>query len=102
MKPENSQIKWNKRKVRKVLGPTLVAIGLIYTYHSHLTGCPRQVILGGWAMGPPFWFILEYGFLFDGKKEDLLEFKHYQSLGRNLWFGFLTFLAAFYLGEWKV
>ena len=58
MKPENAKNKWKKRKFRKVLGPTLVAIGLIYTYHSHLTGCPRQVILGGWAMGPPVWFIL--------------------------------------------
>ena len=52
-------------------------------------------------MGPPVWFILEYGFLFDAKKEDVLDFKHYQSLARNLWFGFLAFLAAFYLGDWN-
>jgi len=92
---------YRKRKVRKVLGPILVAIGLGYTYHSHLTGCPRYVIFGGWAVGPPVWFVFEYWFLFDSKKEDLQSFKHYQCLGRNLWLGFLAYLGAFYLGNWK-
>ena len=92
---------WPKSKIRKLLGPALVAIGLGYTYHSHLTGCPRYVIFAGWAMGPPIWFIIEYWFLFDKNVEDLQSFKHYQSLGRNLWLGFLACLAAFYLGKWN-
>ena len=101
MNSELEKSVWSKRKIRKFLGPVLVAIGLGYTYHSHVTGCPRYIILGGWAMGPPLWFILEFVFLYDPKEEDLQHFKHYQSLGRDLWLGFLVFLAAFYLGDWN-
>ena len=41
---------WAKSKIRKYLGPVLVVVGLAYTYHSHITGCPRYVILraGHW------------------------------------------------------
>ena len=92
---------WNKSRIRKLLGPLLVAVGLGYTYHSHLTGCPRYVIFAGWAMGPPVWFAIEYWFLFDAKVDDLQSFNHYQTLGRNLWLGFLAYLAAFYLGNWN-
>jgi hypothetical protein len=92
---------WSKSSIRKLLGLVLVAVGLGYTYHSHLTGCPRYVILGGWAIGPPVWFVIEYWLLFEAKVEDLQSFKHYQTLGRNLWLGFLTYLAAFYLGNWN-
>ena len=92
---------WNKSRIRKLLGPVLVAIGLGYTYHSHLTGCPRYVIFGGWAIGPPIWFVIEYWLLFDKKIEDLKFFMHYQTLGRNLWLGFLAYLADFYLGNWN-
>jgi len=92
---------WNKSRIRKLLGPLLVAVGLGYTYHSHLTGCPRYVIFAGWAMGPPVWFVIEYWFLFDAKIEDLQSFKNCQTLGRNLWLGFLAYLAAFYLGNWN-
>ena len=101
MNSEAEKNEWCKRKIRKFLGPFLVAIGLGYTYHSHLTGCPRYIILGGWALGPPVWFILESVFLYDSKEEDLQHFMYYQSLGRNLWLGFLVFLAAFYLGNWS-
>ena len=101
MNSEVEKNEWCKKKIRKLLGPFLVAIGLGYTYHSHLTVCPRYIILGGWAMGPPLWFILEFVFLYDPKEEDLQHFKHYQSLGRDLWLGFLVFLAAFYLGDWN-
>ncbi len=52
-------------------------------------------------MGPPVWFVIEYWFLFDAKIEDLQSFKNYQTLGRNLWLGFLAYLAAFYLGNWN-
>ena len=100
----NSELKkniWSKSKIRKLLGIFLVIISLGYTYHSHLTGCPRYIIFGGWAIGPPIWFIFEYWFLFDTEKEDLHSFKYYQTLGRNLWIGFLVYLAAFYLGNWK-
>ena len=101
MNSELEQSVWSKRKIRKFLGPVLVAIGLGYTYHSHLTGCPRYVIFAGWAMGPPVWFAIEYWCLFDAKTEDLQSFNHYQTLGRNLWLGFLAYLAAFYLGKWN-
>jgi hypothetical protein len=92
---------WMKLKIRKYLGSFLVVVGLAYTYHSHITGCPRYVIFAGWALGPPIWFMLEYGLLFDAESEDLNSFRHYQSLCRNLWLGFLAYLAAFYLGHWK-
>ena len=101
MNSELEKSVWSKRKIRKFLGPVLVAIGLGYTYHSHLTGCPRYVIFAGWALGPPLWFAIEYWFLFDAKNEDLQSFNHYQTLGRNLWLGFLAYLAAFYLGNWN-
>ena len=94
--------RWTKPMIRKYLGSFLVVVGLAYTYHSHITGCPRHVIIAGWAMGPPVWFMLEYRFLFEAEKEDLNTFQHYQNLCRNLWLGFLAYLAAFYLGQWTV
>ncbi|SVE48956.1 uncharacterized protein METZ01_LOCUS501810 [marine metagenome] len=95
--------KWTKAKIRKFLGPTLVVLGLFYTYRSHLNACPRELIFAGWAVLPPVWLILEYWLLFDRAEESLADFevfKHGQTLARNLWGGFLIFLAAFYLGEW--
>ena len=95
--------KWTKAKIRKFLGPTLVVLGLFYTYRSHLNACPRELIFAGWAVLPPVWLILEYWLLFDRAEESLTDFevfKHGQTLARNLWGGFLIFLAAFYLGEW--
>ena len=92
---------WKKSEIRKYLGALLVAGGLAYTYHSHITGCPRHVIFAGWALGPPVWFILEYYLLFDPENEDFGTFRHYQGLYRNLWFGFIAYLAAFYLGNWN-
>lgn len=101
----NSEVmnKLIKVKIRKILGPTLALLGLLYTYHSHLDGCPREVIFAGWAILPPIWLILEYWLLFDRTQESLADFesfKHSQTLARNLWGGFLIFLAAFYLGGW--
>jgi hypothetical protein len=93
--------KWTKAKTRRVLGPVLTIIGLFYTYHSHLDGCPREVIFVAWAMLPPIWLIFEYWLLFDSDEKsskDFEEFKHSQSLARNLWIGFLIFLAVYYAG----
>ena len=92
---------WINSKVRKLLGLFIVIIGLGYTYYSHLNGCPHYIIFGGWAIGPPIWFIIEYRILFNAEAEDLHSFKYYQGLCRNLWIGFLVYLAAFYLGSWK-
>ena len=95
--------KWTKPKIRKILGPTLAILGLLYTYRSHLDACPREVIFAAWAILPPIWFILEYWLLFDKAKESLADFeafKYSQGLARNLWGGFLTFLAIFYLAGW--
>ena len=93
--------KWGKQKIRRFLGPTLAIVGLFYTYHSHLDGCPREVIFAAWALLPPIWLILEHWLLFDRNEESLKDFetfKHSQGLARNLWGGFLIFLAAFYSG----
>ena len=95
--------KWTKSKIRKVLGPLLAVLGLLYTYRSHLNECPPGVIFIAWALLPPIWLILEYWLLFDKAKEssvDFEAFKHGQTLARNLWGGFLIFLAVFYLKEW--
>ena len=95
--------KWTKSKIRKILGPALAVLGLLYTYRSHLNACPREIILAAWALLPPIWFILEYWLLFDRNEESLADFeafKHSQALARNLWGGFLIFLAVFYLGGW--
>ena len=95
--------KWTKTRIRKVLGPILAGLGLFYTYRSHLNACPRELIFAGWAVLPPVWLILEYWLLFDRAEESLADFevfKHGQTLARNLWGGFLIFLATFYLGEW--
>lgn len=62
---------WAKSEIRKYLGPVLVFVGLAYTYHSHITGCPRYVIFAGWALGPPVWFILEYGHYLTQKMKTL-------------------------------
>ena len=103
MSNNKTKIKWTKAKIRKILGPVLAILGLLYTYHSHVDGCPREVIFAGWAVGPPIWLIFEYWLLFDKTEESLADFeafKHSQTLARNLWGGFLIFLAAFYLGGW--
>ena len=95
--------KWTKAKIRKILGPALAVLGLLYTYRSHLNACPREIIFAAWAVFPPIWLILEYWLLFDRTEEssvDFKAFKHSQALAKNLWGGFLIFLAVFYLGEW--
>ena len=93
--------KWGKAKIRRILGPTLAIVGLLYTYRSHLNACPREIIFAAWALLPPVWLIFEHWLLFDRNEEsskDFETFKHNQSLARNLWGGFLIFLAAFYSG----
>jgi len=93
--------KWTKAKIRKVLGPTLAIVSLLYTYRSHLNACPREIIFAAWALLPPIWLILEHWLLFDRNEEsskDFATFKHSQSLARNLWGGFLIFLVAYYSG----
>lgn len=95
--------KWTKSKIRKILGPTLAVLGLFYTYRSHLNACPREIIFAAWAVLPPIWLILEYWLLFNRTEESLADFesfKHSQTLARNLWGGFLIFLAVFYLAGW--
>ena len=92
---------WTKLETRKYLGAILIFGGLAYTYYSHITGCPRYVIFAGWALGPPVWFFLEYNLLFDAENEDFRTFRHYQGLCRNLWLGFMAYLAVFYLGHWN-
>ena len=92
---------WAKSKIRRILGPVLVIVGLFYTYHSHLDGCPREIIFLAWALLPPIWLIIEYWLLFDRNEEssrDFEIFKHSHSLARNLWVGFLVFLIAYYSG----
>ena len=94
--------KWTKVKIRKILGPTLAIVGLLYTYRSHLNACPREVIFAAWALLPPLWLILEHWLLFDRDEESLADFetfKHNQNLARNLWGGFLILLAVFYTGH---
>ncbi len=92
---------WVNSNIRRILGPVLAIVGLFYTYRSHLDGCPREIIFLGWALLPPIWLIIEYWLLFDRNEEsskDFETFKHGQSLARNLWVGFLIFLAAYYSG----
>ena len=92
---------FTKKKIRKILGPALALIGLLYTYRSHLNACPREIIFIAWSLLPPIWLILENWLLFDVKEESLSDFevfKHNQSLARNLWGGFLIFLAVYYMG----
>ena len=96
--------KFTKKKIRKILGPTLALVGLLYTYRSHLNACPREVIFIAWSLLPPIWLILENWLLFDVNEESLSDFqvfKHNQSLARNLWGGFLIFLAVYYMGGLK-
>jgi len=93
--------KWTKAKIRRILGPALAMVGLFYTYHSHLDGCPREIIFLAWALLPPIWLVLEYWLLFDRNEESSKDFetlKHGQGLAQNLWIGFLIFLAAYYSG----
>ena len=100
MSNNEAESRWTKVKVRKILGPVLAILGLLYTYRSHLNACPREIIFAGWAVLPPIWLILEYWLLFDRTEESSVNFKafkHSQALARNLWGGFLIFLAVFYL-----
>ncbi len=89
--------KWNRQKIRRVLTPVVWTVGLLYTVHSHQTGCPREVILGAWFIAPPVWLALENWFLFDGGKEERERFIKWQWHQRNLWLGVAAFLAVKYL-----
>ena len=66
--------KWEKAKIRKILGPALAIVGLLYTYRSHLDACPREVIFASWALLPPIWLILEHWLLFDRNEEPSKDF----------------------------
>ncbi len=92
--------KWTKAKIRRILGPTLVVAGLLYTYRSHFNHCPHEIILGAWIIIPPIWFFIEYNLLFDKKTEDFEHLKYEQELARNLWAGIVVLLGALYLGKW--
>lgn len=97
------QKKWTPAKIRKVLGPALIVLGMLYTYRSHSTGCPRATILAGWAIVPPIWLAIEYLLLFDRRNESLEDFQHFrhvQQLTRNIWIGMVILLGALYLGKW--
>lgn len=89
--------KWSKQKIRKILTPAVWAIGILYTVRSHYTGCPREVILGGWLIAPAVWLMLENLLLFERGKEEGESFKKWQWHQRNLWLGIAAFLALKYL-----
>jgi len=83
--------------------PVLFVLGALYTYRSHLTGCPRSTILGAWAVTPPLWLWVEY-YLFSRRspsREERKEFQYRQGLFRNVWLGMLILLAVLYLGPWN-
>ncbi len=104
MADDRASSKFTKKKIRKILGPLLAIVGLLYTYRSHLNACPREVIFIAWSLLPPIWLILENWLLFDVNEESLSDyevFKYNQSLARNLWGGFLIFLAVYYMGGLK-
>ena len=104
MADDQASSKFTKKKIRKILGPLLAIVGLLYTYRSHLNACPREVIFIAWSLLPPIWLILENWLLFDVNEESLSDyevFKYNQSLARNLWGGFLIFLAVYYMGGLK-
>lgn len=99
---EETATTWTREKIRNFLTPAFILMGLIYTYHSHITGCPPHVILGAWAIVPPVWFLVEY-LLFardNNSVENFDRFKHRQGLFRNVWLGIVVFLTALYLGKW--
>jgi hypothetical protein len=89
--------KWSRQKIRRVLTPAIWVIGILYTFRSHYTGCPREVILGGWLIAPVVWLMLENWFLYEPGKDDWEQFKKWQWHQRNLWLGLAAFLAIKYL-----
>lgn len=98
--PQKKQ--WDKKRIGTLLTPILVLAGLLYTYRSHLTGCPRQVIVGVWAVAPPIWMYIEYLLLGRNAESpaDWENFKYRQGLLRNFWIGMVALLSLLYLGRW--
>jgi hypothetical protein len=58
-------------------------------------------IVAFWTLIPPVCFFIEYHFLFKwGAKPEVFElFRHLQEVNRNVWAGFVAFLAAIYFGK---
>ena len=89
--------KWSRQKIRKMLTPAIWVIGILYTLRSHHTGCPREVILGGWLIAPVVWLMLENWLLYERGREEEGQFKKWQWHQRNLWLSISAFLAVKYL-----
>ena len=89
--------KWNRQRIRRVLTPVIWVAGILYTARSHYTGCPREVILGGWFVAPAVWLMLENWLLYERDVDDWQMFKKWQWHQRNLWLGISAFLAIKYL-----
>lgn len=89
--------KWGRQNIRRILTPAIWVIGILYTFRSHYTGCPREIILGGWFIAPVVWLVLENWFLYEPGKDDWEQFKKWQWHQRNLWLATSAYLAVKYL-----
>jgi len=89
--------KWSKKKLRHLVTPVIWVAAILYTVRSHYTGCPREVILGGWFIAPVIWLMIENLYLYDRNVDDRKAFKKWQWHQRNLWLGMSAYLAVKYL-----
>jgi hypothetical protein len=53
-----------------------------------------RVLTVAWILGPPLWFIVEFGLLWDGKHPSPEDFKYGQELARNVWIAVAAALGA--------
>ena len=114
---------FRSRVVKSRAGPIAVVIAylfsavfvaLVHRFHDALASQPNgvgdfcnvlsAVLIGGWTIGPPVYFFLEYMLLGDDETIDVADlpdidaFKYTREMARNFWIAAVAILAALATG----
>jgi hypothetical protein len=52
----------------------------------------KEVVLGGWVLGPPVWFFLQWAYFAPDTKEEVATFKYSQALASKVWLALVSVL----------
>ena len=88
-------------KVSTILAAVSVVLAVLI--RINLTGDIKEMVayllVGGWALIPPLWFIYEWH-RFDKGKHSFEDFKYSQELARNIWLVLVVALGVITGIEW--
>jgi hypothetical protein len=84
------------RHVVSAVAVVLAAVSIGMAFKVKLNSPIHWLVVGGWAIGPPLWFLLEYWNFNDPDMTKFEYFKHGQQVAGSLWAGVLALLYAIY------